>query len=251
MGEISLAYRRLFLNGERYRKYKAVLWKVESKKRISSMVQVLLRCCTTFEVFHGYLAGRGTNPFQSPHGVLSNIQKWIVWGDTYADKARGFIGKGRLGGEQQAKGTQEDCSATWLTVSDFVVMGLVSGLPLANHSDSQPFLVAHALLSQDGCQREGFWELVRHVVSPSDLSWSLPVGGGLLFHVPYGPPVVKQLMQMVTWLDSAWPGWVVSISVLPQTVTLAKWIITIVEIKQSGTLGFSWPPDESHFYFME
>ena len=113
-------------------------------------------------------------------GFLSNIQKWIVRGDTCADKARDFIGKGRLGGEQQAKGTQEDSFATWLTVSDFMVMGLVSGLSLASHSDSESFLVAHTLLSQDGRHREGFWELVRHVVSPSDLSWSLPVGGGLL-----------------------------------------------------------------------
>ena len=37
-------------------------------------------------------------------------------------------------------------------------------------SDSESFLVAHALLSQDGCQREGFWEVVGHVVSPFDLS---------------------------------------------------------------------------------
>ena len=38
-----------------------------------------------------------------------------------------------------------------------------------------------------------------HAVSPFDLSQRLPVGGGLL--VPYslsGPPVLKQLMQMVT-----------------------------------------------------
>ena len=41
--------------------------------------------------------------------------------------------------------------ATWLAVSGFMVMGLVSGLFLANHSDSESFLVAHALLSQDGC----------------------------------------------------------------------------------------------------
>ena len=131
-------------------------------------------------------------------GLLSNIQKWIVQGDTCADKAGDFIGKGRLGGEQQAKGPQEDCSATWLTVSDFMVMGLVSGLSLANHSDSESFLVAHTLLSQDGRQGEGFWELVRHMVSPSDLSWSLPVGGGLLvpFSLP-GPPVIKQFKQMV------------------------------------------------------
>ena len=79
-----------------------------------------------------------------------------------------------------------------------MVMGLVSRLSLANHSDTKSFLVVHALFSQDGCQR-GFWEVVEHVVSPLDLSRSLPVGGGLL--VPYslpGPPVIKQLMQMVT-----------------------------------------------------
>ena len=32
--------------------------------------------------------------------LLSNTQKWIVWGDTCADKARDFIGKGHPGGEQ-------------------------------------------------------------------------------------------------------------------------------------------------------
>ena len=86
----------------------------------------------------------------------------------------------------------------WLSVSDFMVMGLVLRLSLCNHSDSESFLVVHTLFSQDGCQR-GFWEVVEHVVSPLDLSRSLPVGGGLL--VPYslpGPPVIKQLMQMVT-----------------------------------------------------
>ena len=51
-----------------------------------------------------------------------------------------------------------------------MVMGLVSELSLANHSDSESFLVVHTLLSQDGCQREGFWEVVEHVVSPFDLS---------------------------------------------------------------------------------
>ena len=80
-----------------------------------------------------------------------------------------------------------------------MVMGFISGLSLANHSDSVSFLVVHALFSQHGCQREGFWEVVRHVVSPFDLSQTLPVGGGLL--VPcslLGPPVLKQFMQIVT-----------------------------------------------------
>ena len=80
-----------------------------------------------------------------------------------------------------------------------MVMGLVSGLSLANHSDSESFLVVQALFSQDGCQREGFWEVVGHVVSYFDLSRTLQVGGGLL--VPcslLGPPVIKQLTQIVT-----------------------------------------------------
>ena len=74
------------------------------------------------------------------------------------------------GGEQQGKGTQENSSVTWLAVLGFMVMGLVSGLSLANHSDSGSFLVVHTLFSQDGLQREGFWEVVRHVMSPFDPS---------------------------------------------------------------------------------
>ena len=71
-------------------------------------------------------------------------------------------------------------------------MGLVSGLSLAKHSDSGSLLGVHALLSQDGCQQEGFWEVIGHVASPFDLSRALPVGGGLL--VPcslLGSPVIK------------------------------------------------------------
>ena len=80
-----------------------------------------------------------------------------------------------------------------------MVMGLVSGLSLANHSDLESFLVVHALFSQDGCQRGGFWEVVGHVVSPFDLSLTLPSPDGLLVPCSLpGPPVIKQLMQMVT-----------------------------------------------------
>ena len=105
-----------------------------------------------------------------------------------------------------SNGTQNS-SATWLEVSGFTVMGLVSGLSLANHSDSESFLVVHTLFSQDGCQREGFWEVVGHVVSPFYLSWTLPVGGGLLVPCSLpGPPVLKQLMQMVTMVRLATVG---------------------------------------------
>ena len=36
-------------------------------------------------------------------------------------------------------------------VSGFMVMGLVSGWSLANHSNSESFPVVHTSLGQDGC----------------------------------------------------------------------------------------------------
>ena len=65
--------------------------------------------------------------------------------ETLADKARDFIGRRQLG-----KGIQ-NCSATWLAVSGFILIRLVSGLSLANHSGSESFLVVQASLNQDGC----------------------------------------------------------------------------------------------------
>ena len=51
-----------------------------------------------------------------------------------------LLGKG-TGWRAVGKGTQENCSAAWLAVLGFMVMGLVSGWSLANHSDTEPFLV--------------------------------------------------------------------------------------------------------------
>lgn len=49
-----------------------------------------------------------------------------------------FGGKGHPGRDQQGKGIKENCSATWLDILGFAMMGLlVSGLPPANHSDSE------------------------------------------------------------------------------------------------------------------
>ena len=97
--------------------------------------------------------------------------------------ARDFIGKGSLGGEQWDKGTQENGSATWLTVSGFKVMGLVSRLSLGNHSDSRSFLEVHISLSQDSRKKDS-GRLVGHVgwsfLSPFDLSQILLNGGSLV-----------------------------------------------------------------------
>ena len=81
-----------------------------------------------------------------------------------------FVGKGCWWGEQEGKGNQENSSETWLTVLGFMVMGLVSGLSIANQSDLESFLVVHALFIQDGCQRKGLPKVVGHMVSPFDLS---------------------------------------------------------------------------------
>ena len=55
--------------------------------------------------------------------------------------------RGAKAESKSVRGTQEDCSAMGLTVSSFMVMQVVSGLSLANHSDSRSFLAAHAFLS--------------------------------------------------------------------------------------------------------
>ena len=71
-------------------------------------------------------------------------------------------------GTQEPRNPGQNCSVTWLAVSGFMVMRLVFRFSLANHYDSESFLVVHALLSQEGCQK-GFWEVVGYIVIPFDL----------------------------------------------------------------------------------
>ena len=71
----------------------------------------------------------------------SNTWKWIVWGDTCTDKTNPFVVKGCLNRKQQAKGTQEDCSALWITNSGFMVVGLVFWVVSGQSSCSCSFFV--------------------------------------------------------------------------------------------------------------
>ena len=85
--------------------------------------------------------------------------------ETCADKTKDFIGKGHLGREQEGQGTQENCSAAWLTVSGLGVMRLVSRLSLANHSDSGSLLVVltwHCSAKTDS-RKEDSGRLVGHM----------------------------------------------------------------------------------------
>ena len=64
------------------------------------------------------------------------------------------------GGEQQGKGTQENSSVTWLAVSGFMVMGLVSRLSLANHSDSVPCSAKMDARKKDSGRWSDMWCLL-------------------------------------------------------------------------------------------
>ena len=94
-------------------------------------------------------------------------------------------------------------------------MGLVSWLSLAPHSDSESFLVVHALRRMDSNKDSG--RLVGHtdwcLLSLFDLSCVLPVGGSFLgpCSLP-GPPVVK--ITHAGGYCLPWPGQAVSFSQL-------------------------------------
>ena len=80
----------------------------------------------------GLLQEKG-DPFQGPQ-----VGSCVTLGNELSEETllltkQETTGKGRLGGEQEGKGSQENCSAMWLAVSGFMVMGLVSRLSLANH----------------------------------------------------------------------------------------------------------------------
>ena len=93
---------------------------------------------------------REGDPFQGPRGVLVSDLEMNYPRRCVCQQSERLYWEGRPGQRAAGEGAQEDCSATWLTVLGFMVMGLVSGLSLASHSDAESFLVVHALLSQDG-----------------------------------------------------------------------------------------------------
>ena len=125
------------------------------------------------------------------------------------------IGRRHPGGEQQGKGTQENCFATWLAVSGFMVMGLVSRLSLANHSNSvfpggtriaQPrWMLARGILGSGRTCGVSFRPF------PNSSGWWWLISSVFLIRIS---------CHKTTHANSyygAWPGWAVSISVLPLT----------------------------------
>ena len=120
------------------------------------------------------------------NGLLSNTQKWIVWGDTHADKAKDFIEKGCPGRGHQGKGLM-------------IVYGQSSCLlpifgPAQGPSRCCQYLSAklHSIAKFSGRLAEHImgWRLL----PPFGPSWILPVFGGSTVFL-WGSPVVWQLTK--------------------------------------------------------
>ena len=121
---------------------------------------------------------------------------------------------GRSAGQRGAgQGNPGELLCTRLAVSGFMVMELVSGFSLANHSDSGSFLVAHPLLSQDRFRQEGFREVEGHVVSPfpnSSCRWWL-ISSAFL---------TRTSCHKITHVNGycgTWPCWAVLVSMFSLT----------------------------------
>ena len=135
---------------------------------------------------------RKGDPFQGPKlGSCLTLGNELSKETHLLTKQEILLGKGTQVESSRGREPRGTALSHGLQSRGFTVMGLVSGLSLANHSDSESFLVVHTLFSQDGCQREGFWEVVGPVVSPFDLSQTLPVGGGLLVPCSLPEPLLS------------------------------------------------------------
>lgn len=111
------------------------------------------------------------------------------------------------GGEQQGNGTQENCSATWLAVLGFMVMRLLSGLSLANHSDSVPsWWLRHCSARMDSSEKDS-GRLVGHMdwyLLSFDLSDFFLLVVAYLVRLPYRTSCCKT--AHATDHHLVWPG---------------------------------------------
>ena len=141
------------------------------------------------------LQERGPFP-GSESGLLSNSQKWIVQGDTCPDKARDFIGKGAWAVSSRVRKPRR----TALPVLCFMVMGLVSGLSLASHSDSESFLVVPSwmparILGGGRTYGVSFWSFL------NSSSWWWFIGSVFLTRTSC------HKIAHANGYYGAWPGW--------------------------------------------
>lgn len=169
---------------------------------------LLYVCCRKGYCFQGLWVGS----FLTLRNEL--FEETIVRGD----KARNFIGKGRPGREQWGKGIQENCSAMWLAVSGFMVIGLVLGC-------SWPVTLTHGPSwwcthhSAKMGSREDSGSLVGCMDWVSSLLVTFPEFFQLMIARQCLIPC-QDLWFKITQTSGfyyAWPSWVISVCVSPNT----------------------------------
>ena len=95
-------------------------------------------------------------------GLLSNTWKWLVWGNTCADKTSDLIGKG-CPGRTAGSGTQENSySAIWLEVLGFIVMGFLGCLWLIILTQGPSWWHVHYSVKIDSSEKDS-GRLVGHM----------------------------------------------------------------------------------------
>ena len=139
---------------------------------------------------------RKGDPFQGPRkGSWLTLRSELSEDTHVLTKQKTLLGRGSQSENSRVREPRRTALPSWLTVSGFMVMGLVFRFSLANHlacahiwSDSGSFLVACTSLSQDGFQCEGFWDVGRTILwagvsslllAPSKFSW-LVFGGSTM-----------------------------------------------------------------------
>ena len=99
--------------------------------------------------------------------------------------------------EKPGKGNQENCFAFWMTVSGFMVMGLVSGLSLANHLPGDTSISHPKWIPEQ--RTMGSWSCLPSFAP----SWLFPVTEPC--SLPR-PPFVRQVKQVAIILPGQ-AGW--------------------------------------------
>ena len=126
-------------------------------------------------------------------------------------QSKRFDWEGAPGWRAVGKGAQEKSSVPWLAVSGLMVMGLVSGWSLANHSDTEPFLVVQPRWLPARILGGGWTCVVSFWPFLNSSGWWWLISSMCL---------TRNSCPKTTHANSfhgAWPGWAVSISVLPLT----------------------------------